>query len=133
MTRLWIALAAVVLLSCSSADAQVGAIGPTSPLGTGAAGSPPMATEIFQSGSPLGITSPLGFSPGSPVGAAGIPLGATELAAPGESPAASAMAAMASPAGPAAPPGAIRSPSSVGRIGIPLGASELSPGGLSPP
>lgn len=35
---------------------------------------------------PLGITSPLGIGPGAPVGATGLPLGATELATPGVSP-----------------------------------------------
>jgi hypothetical protein len=38
--------------------------------------------------SPLGMTSPLGIGPGSPVAPTGIPLGATELASPGLSPAA---------------------------------------------
>jgi multidrug efflux pump len=32
---------------------------------------------------PLGVTSPLGFGSGAPVGVTGIPLGATELATPG--------------------------------------------------
>jgi hypothetical protein len=35
---------------------------------------------------PIGITSPLGIGPGTPVTATGIPLGATELATPGVSP-----------------------------------------------
>jgi hypothetical protein len=39
----------------------------------------------------LGVTSPLGIGPGAPVGATGIPLGATELATPGVSPSAAGM------------------------------------------
>jgi hypothetical protein len=35
---------------------------------------------------PLGITSPLGIGAAVPVGATGLPLGATELATPGVSP-----------------------------------------------
>src|ERR1700759_5440580 len=34
----------------------------------------------------MGSTSPLGMSPGAPVGATGIPMGATELTTPGISP-----------------------------------------------
>src|SRR4051794_15050423 len=58
MTRFAIATTAAVLLSCGSALAQ----------------------------SPLGLTSPLGIGPGSPVGPTGIPLGATELGSLGVSP-----------------------------------------------
>src|SRR5689334_10888032 len=36
--------------------------------------------------SPLGLTSPLGLGPGSPVAPTGLPMGATELATPGISP-----------------------------------------------
>ena len=55
----------LLLAGCGPAFAQVGMI-------TGAP-------------APLGVTSPLGFGPGAPVGATGIPLGATELATPGVS------------------------------------------------
>jgi hypothetical protein len=65
MTRFAVATAAV-LLSCGSAYAQ--ARTSTSPLPA------------------LGMTSPLGLGPNSPVGRTGIPLGATELATPGVSP-----------------------------------------------
>ena len=44
--------------------------------------------------SPLGITSPLGMAPGSSVPPAGIPMGATELASPGLSPAPAATIGM---------------------------------------
>ena len=66
LIRTTIALACVLSLGCSPAFAQ-----------TGVGGLP----------SPLGITSPLGIGPGSSVGPAGIPMGATELATPGLSPA----------------------------------------------
>jgi hypothetical protein len=58
-------LLTAALLGFGSASAQVGATG-TSP--------------------PLGMTSPLGIGPGSPVAPTGVPLGATELASPGVSP-----------------------------------------------
>src|SRR2546421_6731366 len=68
MTRFAIAATAAVFLGCGSAFAQVG----------GMASSPGLL--------PLGMTSPLGIGPGSPVAPARIPLGATELASPGVSP-----------------------------------------------
>jgi hypothetical protein len=71
--------------------------------------------------------------PSSQVGRVSIPLGATELATPGESPATAGALPMI-PLGPStSSPLGIPFPSPVGRVGIPLGASELSPGGLSPP
>jgi hypothetical protein len=48
--------------------------------------SAPVPAQVGEPSSPLGVTSPLGVGPSAPVGPAGIPLGATELAAPGESP-----------------------------------------------
>src|ERR1700730_18672233 len=42
---------------------------------------------------PLGVTSPLGIGAAAPVGATGLPLGATELATPGVSPMTSASSA----------------------------------------
>jgi hypothetical protein len=109
---------------------------------------------------PLGITSPLGIGPGSSVGPAGIPMGATELATPGLSPALTSNlntpCSMTSgvTAGSNAPfdgngsggsaPGTcatmgsgqtgplFTSPTSPGGARIPLGATELAPGGLSP-
>jgi hypothetical protein len=48
--------------------------------------STPVPAQVGAPPSPLGVTSPLGVGPGAPVGPAGIPLGAGELAAPGESP-----------------------------------------------
>jgi hypothetical protein len=129
MTRLVIATVTVAFLGCGPVYAQVGAIGPTSPLGMGP-GSPIGATGPS---SPLGMTSPLGIGPSSPVGPVGIPMGSTELATPGESPAMSGASPMVSSGPSTSSPGGIGSPSSVGRAGIPLGATELSPGGLSPP
>jgi hypothetical protein len=129
MMRLLIATMTAALLGCGPACAQVGPIGATSPLGMGA-GSPIGAAGP---GSPLGMTSPLGIGPGSPVGPVGIPLGATELATPGESSAVSGASPMVSAGASSSSPSGIGSPSSVGRVGIPLGATELSPGGLSPP
>ena len=67
MIRTLIAGIAAVLLDCGAAFSQVGTGAPVP--------------------SPLGITSPLGMAPGSPVPPAGIPMGATELASPGLSPA----------------------------------------------
>lgn len=67
MTRFAAATTAAFLLACGSAHAQVG----------GTSISPAM---------PLGVTSPLGLGPGSQVAPTGIPMGATELAAPGVSP-----------------------------------------------
>ena len=68
MIRTLIAVIATVLLGCGATFFQVGTGAPVP--------------------SPLGITSPLGMAPGSPVPPAGIPMGATELASPGLSPAA---------------------------------------------
>jgi len=67
MIRTLIAVIAAVLLGCGAAFSQIGMGAPVP--------------------SPLGITSPLGVAPGSPVPPAGIPMGATELASPGLSPA----------------------------------------------
>ena len=67
MIRTLIAGIAAVLLDCGAAFSQVGTGAPVP--------------------SPLGIASPLGMAPGSPVPPAGIPMGATELASPGLSPA----------------------------------------------
>jgi hypothetical protein len=64
MSRVLTIIAAAALLGCSPAAAQVGGIGAP----------------------PLGLTSPLGIGPGSPVSPTGIPMGATELSSPGVSP-----------------------------------------------
>lgn len=69
MKRLWMA-AAMAMLSCSTALAQVG--------GTS------VPTPGIAATSPLGI--PGGSQPGTSVGPTGIPLGATELTSPGISP-----------------------------------------------
>jgi hypothetical protein len=74
MIRTLIAVIATVLLDCGAAFSQVGTGAPVP--------------------SPLGLTSPLGMAPGSPVPPAGIPTGATELASPGLSPAAAATIGM---------------------------------------
>ena len=74
MIRTLIAAIATVLLGCGATFSQVGTGAPVP--------------------SPLGITSPLGMAPGSPVPPAGIPMGATELASPGVSPAAAATIGM---------------------------------------
>src|SRR3984957_12782470 len=68
MKRFWIAAVGLPLL-CSPAFAQVEIGDPLTAMPT------------------VGVTSPLGFSPGGSVGATGIPLGATELTSPGLSPA----------------------------------------------
>jgi hypothetical protein len=82
MTRFTIAaVAAAALLGCGSAVAQVGGM------------------NISPGTSPLGMTSPLGIGPGSPVGPAGVPLGATELASPGVSPSMSGTGVIAQCAG----------------------------------
>jgi hypothetical protein len=135
--RTTLALACLLGLGCGPALAQTGIVGLPSP---------------------LGITSPLGIGPGSSVGSVGIPMGATELATPGLSPAtsdinaspcsttagsnapfdgsantgatASACAAMGSAQGQLRP--SVSSLATTGRAQIPLGATELSPGGLSP-
>jgi hypothetical protein len=65
LTRSLIVVMTAALLVCSPAFAQVG--------DSGAAPG-------------LGLTSPLGIGPGSPVAATGLPRGATELASPGVSP-----------------------------------------------
>src|SRR6266851_1724471 len=67
MRRALIAAMAAALFGCSPVFAQVGGIGSPTP--------------------GIGTTSPLGVTPGSSVSPAGIPLGATELASPGLSPA----------------------------------------------
>ena len=74
MIRTLIAAIATVLLGCGATFSQVGTGAPVP--------------------SPLGITSPLGMAPGSPVPPAGIPMGATELASPGLSPAPAATIGM---------------------------------------
>jgi hypothetical protein len=77
-----------VSLATSSASAQIGGIAP--------------------SGSPLGMTSPLGIGPAPAVPRTGIPMGATELSTPGVSP----MTSGTSPVG--AAPGNITTCSSIG-------------------
>jgi hypothetical protein len=77
MTRFMMAITAAVLWGCGSAFAQIG------------------GTSILPGLSPLGMTSPLGIGPGSPVAPTNLPLGATELASPGVSP----MTSGASPTG----------------------------------
>ena len=77
MTRFMMAITAGVLWGCGSAFAQIG------------------GTSILPGLSPLGMTSPLGIGPGSPVAPTNLPLGATELASPGVSP----MTSGASPTG----------------------------------
>src|SRR3982075_2007999 len=79
MTRFMMVTTAGLLMGCGSAFAQVGGMMGISP-----------------GPSPLGMTSPLGIGPGSPVAPVRVPLGATELASPGVSP----MTSGASPMGP---------------------------------
>jgi hypothetical protein len=67
MKRFWVAAVGLPLL-CSPAFAQVEVGDPLAAMPT------------------VGVTSPLGISPGGSVGATGIPLGATELTSPGLSP-----------------------------------------------
>jgi hypothetical protein len=69
MKRLW-TIAAITMLGCSTALAQVGGMS--------------VPTPGIAATSPLGM--PGGSQPGTSVGPTGIPLGATELAAPGISP-----------------------------------------------
>jgi hypothetical protein len=76
MTRFAVATTAAVLLGCGSAYAQVGGMS-------------------ISPGPSLGMTSPLGVGPGSPVAPARIPMGATELASPGVSPMISGTSPMA--------------------------------------
>ena len=110
--------------------------------------------------SALGATSPLSMGSGMPVAPTGIPLGATEMATPGTSPAPSADLGCSSAGGPTsqtATPlfdgggmaGAALSACAVtgsadssmpaqptlatGRVGIPLGSTEIGNLGLSPP
>jgi hypothetical protein len=81
MTRFVMAITAAALLSGSSAFAQVGGM------------------SISPGPSPLGVTSPLGIGPGSPVAPTGIPLGATDLASPGVSPTTSGASPLGSTVG----------------------------------
>jgi hypothetical protein len=74
MIRTLIAAIATVILGCGAAFFQIGTSAPVP--------------------SPLGITSPLGMAPGTPVPPAGIPLGTTELTSPGLSPAPAATIGM---------------------------------------
>ena len=83
-----LAMLTAVALASTSASAQIGGIGP--------------------SGSPLGMTSPLGIGPAPAVPRTGIPMGATELSTPGVSP----MTSGTSPLG--AAPGNITTCSSIG-------------------
>ena len=83
-----LAMLTAVLLASGSVSAQIGGIGP--------------------SGSPLGMTSPLGIGPAPAVARTGIPMGATELSTPGVSP----MTSGTSPLG--AAPGNITMCSSIG-------------------
>ena len=83
-----LAMLTAVVLTNGSASAQIGGIGP--------------------SGSPLGMTSPLGIGPAPAVPRTGIPMGATELSTPGVSP----MTSGTSPLG--AAPGNITTCSSIG-------------------
>src|SRR5438445_4758391 len=150
MTRCAMVTAAVVLLSCGSAFAQVGVMGSPTPS--------------------VGATSPLGMTPGSSVAPTGLPMGATQLASPGLSPlpctttgsASSAMsgstttfdgggtgmgtgsslpgsATMSGPCGTTASSNASSAaatspttPGGAARTGIPLGSFEIGSGGVSP-
>ena len=67
MRRILIAAMQAALIGCSPAAAQVGGVGIPTP--------------------GIAATSPLGMTPGSSVSPTGIPMGATELASPGLSPA----------------------------------------------
>ena len=87
MIRTLIAAIAAVLLGCGAAFSQVGTGAPVP--------------------SPLGITSPLGMAPGSPVPPTGIPMGATELASPGLSGIPMGVTDVASPGLGPAPAGAL--------------------------
>ena len=106
--------------------------------------------------SPMGATSPLALGTGSPVAPVGIPLGATEMATPGISPAPppttgstgcpSVQSAtplfdgggMAAASGACATTGSTgssipaQSMPGIGRANIPLGSTELGNAGLSP-
>jgi hypothetical protein len=109
--------------------------------------------------SPLGATSPLATGSGAPVGPVGIPLGATEMATPGISPAlpstgvcstggptsqtstttlfdgggmAGATSSGCAGAASAAPSTPAPLMSQVGRAGIPMGSTEMGDPGTSP-
>ena len=109
--------------------------------------------------SPLVATSPLVIGSGAPVGPVGIPLGATEMATPGISPAlpstgvcstgaptsqtsttalfdgggmAGATSSGCAGAASAAPSTPAPSMSQVGRAGIPMGSTEMGDPGTSP-
>jgi hypothetical protein len=134
MSRYVLPIALSVILSCGPAMAQVAG-----------QNDPSLA-------SPLGVTSPLGLGPGSPVAPTGLPMGATELATPGISPPpdmsmvfdGGGMAtsvgslptptdsALTNPSASASAPMPATSAQMVGRPGIPLGSVELGGGGLSP-
>ena len=135
MSRYFLPIALSVILSCGSAMAQVAG-----------QNDPGLA-------SPLGLTSPLGLGPGSPVSPTGLPIGATELATPGISPPpdmsmvfdgggmtttvgsvpTATDTVMTDPSASASAPMPATSLQMVGRPGIPLGSVELGSGGLSPP
>jgi hypothetical protein len=129
---------AVFLLGVGAASAQVGGPGPSA----------------------LGATSPLSMGSGMQVAPTGIPLGATEMATPGTSPAPSADLGCASAAGPTSQSGTslfdgggmagaasgacattggagssmpVPARLATGRAGIPLGSTEIGNLGLSPP
>jgi hypothetical protein len=88
--------------------------------------------------SPLSATSPLAMGSGSPAGPTGIPLGSTEMAAPGTSPATALFdgggmgtgGAGAGNAGSSMPPLSALQP---GPANIPMGSTEINNPGLSPP
>jgi hypothetical protein len=156
MKRFW-TIAAITMLGCSTALAQVGGMS--------------VPTPGIAATSPLGM--PGGSQPGTSVGPTGIPLGATELAAPGISSMLSDPTAMASgclaggsgisggisgsstydggglaaggmgagtapcagaSAGTASPSGSApsASPGGASRTGIPLGSFEIGNAGVSP-
>ena len=99
MKRFWIAAVGLPLL-CSPAFAQVEIGDPLTAMPT------------------VGVTSPLGFSPGGSVGATGIPLDATELTSPGVSP---------------APTGSVTGTISIPASGaITTSGTACSTGGISP-
>ena len=122
-------------------------------------GSAALAQVGSMSTSPLGATSPLATGSGAPVGPVGIPLGATEMATPGISPAlpstgvcstggptsqtatttlfdgggmAGATSSGCAGAASAAPSTPAPSMSQVGRAGIPMGSTEMGDPGTSP-
>lgn len=131
---------------------------------TGLFGRNPVLAQVGGIGGPtpgIGATSPLGMAPGSPVAPPGIPMGATELAPPGLSPAPTACSGsstnfdgggMTAGSGTSLPGAAAPStcgttaggsgassastlpvtPGGVARTGIPMGSVEIDNGGLSP-